>query len=86
MGDMGEIFNAMKEDNRIKRQKRDEFYSKIMEELGARYLNNSTWRLGEYNVYTSKGYVLPKSNKGESIPLQVFLKDNYNINVARQDW
>ena len=60
---------------------RNNYYAKIVEELGGTYLNNATYRLGEYNVYTSKGYVLPKSNKGKGIPLQVFLKEHYNYDV-----
>ena len=81
MGDMGDTFSVMKDVGQARRNARDEFYSEIIESLGGRYINCSTYRLGDYNVYTSKGYVLHKSNKGTSTPLQVFLKENYNYEV-----
>ena len=78
---MDETFREFKQQFKARNEARDEFYSGIIKKLGGRYLNASTYRLGEYNVYTSKGYVLPKSNKGEGIPLQVFLKEHYNYDV-----
>ena len=81
MGDMGDFFKDVKEYYRNRNRAREDFYAPIIEKLGGRYIAPSTYRLGEYNVYVSKGYVLPKSNKGKSIPLQVFLKDKYNIEI-----
>lgn len=80
MGDMSEIFKANKEYTQTRRHVRDEYYSKIIESLGGSYINNSTYRLGDYNVYTSKGYVMHKSNYSK-MPLQVFLKEQYNFEV-----
>lgn len=81
MGDISEIFKSMKEDASTKRNVRHEFYSEIIEQLGATYINNCTYRLDDYNIYTSKGMVMHKSNQGKRIPLQIFLKEKYNIDV-----
>ena len=81
MGDMGDTFKIMRDVSKARTNTRDSFYSKIIEELGGKFINNSTYRLGEYNIYTSKGIVMHKSNTGERIPLQIFLKENYNYEI-----
>ena len=81
MGDMGEIFKVMNEHAKLRRGAREDFYTPIVESLGGRYLNSSTYRLGEYNIYVSKGFAMHKSNQGKRIPLQIFLKEKYDIEV-----
>ena len=81
MGDIGETFVEVTKTIQARNRVRDEFYSEIIENLGGKRINNSIYRLGEYNVYTSKGYVLSKSNQGKSIPLQVFLREQYDFEV-----
>lgn len=81
MGDIGELYKDMNESASLRRHAREDFYTPIIEKLGGKYLTCSTYRLGDYNIYVSKGMVMHKSNKGKRIPLQVFLKNNYNIEV-----
>ena len=81
MGEMAEYFADVNASIKIKRQTRDEFYAPIIESLGGKLLTSCTYRLGDYNVYTSKGFVLHKSNKGNSIPLSIFLKKFYNYQI-----
>ena len=79
MDDNNKPLKTMREVKKLRNRVRDEFYSKIIEKLGGKKLVYSMYRLGEYNVFTSKGYALPKSNKGKAIPLRVLLKEHYNL-------
>ena len=81
MDDNNKPLKTMREAKRVRNRIRDEFYSKIIEKLGGKKLVYSMYRLGEYNVFTSKGYALPKSNKGKAIPLRTLLKEKYNLSI-----
>ena len=81
MGDMAEDFKLLREVHNINRSISDEYYSEIMEKLGAKFLNSCTYRLGDFNVYTSKGFVMHKSNTGKKHDIVKWLKENYNVDV-----
>ena len=81
MGDMADDFKLLREVHNINRSISDEYYSAIMEQLGARFLNSCTYRLGDFNVYTSKGFVMHKSNTGKKYDIVKWLKENYNVDV-----
>lgn len=56
MGDMGEIFNAMKEHRKEQRQRNNQTYESRLEAAGARFLTDGVYRLGDFDCYPARGY------------------------------
>ena len=60
MGDMGEIFNAMKEHNKKMRIKRNEKFEPLLIELGAEMKSGSIYQIGDWFCYPTKGFAMHK--------------------------
>lgn len=85
MGDMAEDFRMLDKISSITREEKSKVFTKIIEELGGRYLTSETYRLGEYNCYTSKGFAMHKSNHGAKISLVKLLNEQFGTKLSSKE-
>ena len=63
MGDMGEVFSAMKEHNKKMRTKRNAKYEPLLKKIGAIEKADGVWEYGaDWFCYPTKGFAMHKKN------------------------
>ena len=74
MGDMGEIFNAMREYKKEKRAERKLNYSGRLVAIGAEPKANGVWQYKDWFLYPTKGFVMNRFNSKKRMNLDKFLE------------
>lgn len=83
MGDMGDIFNDIREHKKMVRHHRANHYAHKLIAAGAVFLTEGVYRLGVFDCYPGKGYARHyQTNKRTSI--EFVLKYNMCVNVKGQ--
>ena len=89
MGDMGEIFNAMKEHNKEVRIKKKNKYVPLLEKIGAKNKVGEIWEYGtDWFCYPTKGFAMHKRTY-KKVNLDNFIKMNsYDdcLNISDNDY
>lgn len=85
MGDMAEDFKLLNKIHKITNEVRSKFFTKIVKNLGGKYLTSETYRLGDYNCYVSKGFAKHKSNRSKSISLVKLLNEKFGTNLTHKE-
>ena len=80
MGDMGEIFQAMREASKERREKRKLKYTGKLIAIGAEPKSDSVWQHKDWFLYPSKGFVMNRYNSKQRMSLDKYLKE---VNNAR---
>lgn len=75
MGDMGEIFNAMKEHNKQVREQKKNKYEPLLRQIGAVYKADGVWELNDWFCYPTKGFAMNKRTYKKQ-NLTMFIKLN----------
>lgn len=78
MGDMGEIFQAMREASRERREKRKLKYTGKLIAIGAEPKSDSVWQHKDRLLYPSKGFVMNRFNNKQRKSLDKYLNEVYN--------
>ena len=73
MGDMGEIFQAMREHNNKVRQERNEKFEPLLIEIGAEQKSGSVYMKDDWFCYPTKGFAMHKRTY-QKISLTEFIK------------
>ena len=76
MGDMGEIFNAMREHNKEVRANRKLKYCGRLVAIGAEPKANGVWQYKEWLLYPTKGFAMSRYNTKQRISLDKLLKES----------
>ena len=80
MGDMSEIFQAMREASRERREKRKLKYTGKLIAIGAEPKSDSVWQHKDWFLYPSKGFVMNRFNSKQRMSLDKYLNE---VNNAR---
>lgn len=75
MGDMGEIFQAMREASKERRKKRMLKYTGKLIALGAEPKSDSVWQYKDWFLYPSKGFVMNRFNSKQRMSLDKFISE-----------
>lgn len=75
MGDMGEIFSAMREHNKEVRQKKRDNFEPKLKEIGAIEKSDGVWELNGFFLYPTKGFAMNKKNPDDRRNLNKFIKE-----------
>ena len=78
MGDMGEIFQTMREASRKRREKRKLKYTGKLIAIGAEPKSDSVWQHKDWFLYPSKGFVMNRFNNKQRKSLDKYLNEVYN--------
>lgn len=74
MGDMGEIFQAMREASKERRAKRKLKYTGKLIAIGAEPKSDSVWQHNDWFLYPSKGFVMNRFNSMQRMSLDKYLE------------
>jgi hypothetical protein len=78
MGDMAEVFNAMKEHNKqIKAQRKLKYVGRLVA-IGAEPKADSVWQHGDWFLYPSKGFAMNRFNTKKRMNLNKYLMEYEN--------
>lgn len=75
MGDMGEIFNAMREHAKEKRAERKLKYSGRLVAIGAEPKADGVWQHKDWFLYPTKGFAMNRFNPKNRKNLDKFLSE-----------
>lgn len=68
MGDMADTYNALRQYQKEKRKNNGAYWKSKIEKVGAKFLTEGVYRLGDFDIYTARGYARNyKTNKRTSI-------------------
>ena len=76
MGDMGDIFNDMREHNREVRQNKREKFEPLLKEMGATEKSDGVWDFKNWLLYPTKGFAMHKKHTDIRHPLAQFIQRN----------
>ena len=74
MGDMGEIFKAMREYNNERRAERKLNYTGKLVAIGAEPKAEGVWQYKDWFLYPTKGFVMNRFNPKKRMNLDKFLE------------
>ena len=75
MGDMGEIFQVMKEHNKEVRAKRKLNYVGKLIAIAAEPKSDGVWQYKDWLIYPTKGFCMNKYNSKQRKSIDKFLKE-----------
>ena len=68
MGDMADTYNALRQYQKEKRKNNETYWKSKIENVGAKFLTEGVYRLGDFDIYPARGYARNyKTNKRTSI-------------------
>ena len=68
MGDMADTYNALRQYQKEKRKNNETYWKSKIENVGAKFLTEGVYRLGDFDIYPNRGYARKyKTNKRISI-------------------
>lgn len=68
MGDMADTYNALRQYQKEKRKNNETYWKSKIENVGAKFLTEGVYRLGDFDIYPARGYARNyKTNKRISI-------------------
>jgi len=86
MGDMGEIFNSMREQRKEKKYYLSVRYAHELESAGAEFKTEGVYRLGDFDCYPGRGYARNyKNNKRTCIEFVIKYKGDASKFPAPKD-
>jgi hypothetical protein len=74
MGDMAEVFNAMREYNKEKREERNNIYEPQLIKLGAVKKSEAVYEIDNWLCYPTKGFCMNKNNNKKRMNLDKFIR------------
>lgn len=68
MGDMADTYNALRQYQKEKRKNNETYWKSKIDKVGAKFLTEGVYRLGDFDIYPARGYARNyKTNKRTSI-------------------
>jgi hypothetical protein len=68
MGDMADTYKALRQHQKERRKNNETYWKNKMENVGAKFLTEGVYRLGDFDIYPARGYARNyKTNKRTSI-------------------
>lgn len=76
MGDMADTYNALRQHQKEKRKNNETYWKSKIESVGAKFLTEGVYRLGDFDIYPTRGYARNyKTNKRTSIEKAIVKKE-----------
>ena len=76
MGDMADTYNALRQHQNEKRKNNEAYWKSKIENVGAKFLTEGVYRLGDFDIYPARGYARNyKTNKRTSIERVIVKKE-----------
>ena len=68
MGDMADTYKALRQHQKERRKNNETYWKSKIENVGAKFLTEGVYRLGDFDIYPARGYARNyKTNKRTSI-------------------
>lgn len=74
MGDMGEVFQAMREHNKLVREKKNERFEPRLQKINAIEKSNGVYEKDGWFCYPTKGFAMNKKNTQQRMNLNKFIQ------------